>query len=361
MKSSEYWKKRSEEIAARQFRKEDSLNERLKRDYSRSNRVIRKEIEAFYGKFAINNNITMVEAKKQLDKSELKEFKMTLEEFTELARNNADGRWTQVLNNVYYKTRISRYEALQIQIRQEVELLTAKQLIDLTELLAGTYVDAYHRTLFEIEKGTGFRTSFARVDERTLETVINKKWLGSDYSSRIWDNKTKLLRELETNLAQSFIRGDSLEKTTKLVQERMGVSYSRAEALVRTENAHILAESTFTGYEESGVVKKYQFLATMDSRTSRICRGMDGKVFKLSEKASGINYPPLHVRCRSTTTAYFDDDVPGTRIVKGDDGEAYYIPDDMTYEKWAEQRANQTQADAAIEKVKEKKLKELTT
>ncbi|MNW43788.1 NAD(+)--arginine ADP-ribosyltransferase EFV [compost metagenome] len=334
MKSPEYWQKRSEQISSRQFRRADALELRLNKQHNKSLKSIQKDIEAFYGRYAVNNEVTMLEAKKQLDAGELKEFKMSLEEFTEKAKNNADGRWTKELNNVYYRTRVTRYEALQVQIRQEIEMLSAMEQTELTDLLIDTYKDTYHRTLYELQSGTGIGVSFARIDKNTLETVLNKKWASSDYSSRIWDNKTKLLRELETNLSQAFIRGDSLGKTIRMVQQRMGVSRTNAARLVRTESAHMVGEATFKGYEQSGVVKQYQFLSTLDSRTSTVCQSMDNRIFALSEKEVGVNYPPLHSNCRSTTVAYFGDEEPSERIARDDEGNYYYVPDNMNYEEW---------------------------
>lgn len=347
MKSAEYWQKRTEELGARQFRKADSYNERLKRQYARAQLSIKRDMESFYQRFADNNGIIdMAEARRLLTSGELKEFKMTLEEFREKAKNNADGRWTKQLDNVYFRTRISRYEALQVQIRQQVELLAASEQAGVTALLDDTYIDTYYRSVFEVQKGTNIGGSFARVNHEAVEKTILKRWAGSDYSSRLWENKSKLLRELETNLAQSFIRGDSYDRTTQALMNRMGVSYSNAARIVRTESAHIVNEATWDGYKASGVVHKYQFLATLDSRTSEICQSMDGRVFPLSEKQEGVNFPPLHPNCRSTIVPYFDDDASEERIAREKGGKTYYVPGDMKYEDWKRLYVDQKKSSA---------------
>jgi SPP1 gp7 family putative phage head morphogenesis protein len=61
------------------------------------------------------------------------------------------------------------------------------------------------------------------------------------------------------------------------------------------------------GYEDSGVVEKYEFLAAIDSRTSKLCRNQDGKVYKLKSAVVGKNYPPLHPNCRSTVIPVLED------------------------------------------------------
>ncbi|AQZ46044.1 minor capsid protein [Paenibacillus larvae] len=336
MKSQEHWRKRSEELGSRQFRKADSYVNRLKKEYAKAWNSMQRDIETFYMRFADNNEISYAEAKKLLDAGELREFRMTLEEFTAKAKDNADHRWTKKLNNVYYRTRISRLEALQIQLRHQIEMLSEGTKRGTDGLLSDTYTDTYYRTLFEIQKGIGIGVTFAKIDSEAAGKIISNKWLSANYSDRIWANKAKLIRELDTNLAQSLIRGDNVNKTARTLSERMQVSFSNAARLVQTESAHIVSQATYDSYRESGVVEKYEFLATLDRRTSKVCRHMDGKVFDLQDKKEGVNFPPLHPRCRSTTVAFFDDEA-GVRAAKDKNGKTYYVPDDLNYEEWYKQ------------------------
>jgi len=335
MKPAEYWRRRSEEVADRQFAKADAYQKELAREYARATEEIRRSIEVFYQRYAINGEVSMAEARRQLSGSELRQFKMTLEEFTEKARNNADGRWTKQLNEVYYRVRVSRYEALLTEIQQQVELLAGSRQRRTRKLLGDVYEDTYYRTIYEIQRGTGFGATFAKVDQETLEKVLGTQFAGSNWSKRIWGDRDKLVTELRTRLAQAFIRGESAERTARELAERMGVSLSNAERLVQTETAFFVGEATFAGYKASGVVDQYEFLATLDSRTTEICREMDGKVFALSEREVGVNYPPLHARCRSTVVPYFDDEIDvGERIARDENGQTYYVPGDMTYSEW---------------------------
>jgi len=337
MQPREYWRKRSEEIEEQQHEKAEEYIERLKKEYERAIQSIQRDIEAFYERYAINNEISMAEARKLLSKSELKNFRITLEEFIEKAKDNVDGRWTRELNNIYYRARISRLEALLTQIRQEIEMLAGGMQEGTKNLLSTTYTDTYYRTLYEIQKGTGIGVSFARVDKEALNKVLHTKWLGENYSERIWRNRDKLVMELQTKLSQAFIRGDSVERTSKVLAERMEVSFSNAVRIIRTESSFIVHQATWDSYKTSGVVEKYEYLATLDDRTSEICRSMDGRVFKLSEKEVGVNYPPLHPNCRSTVVPYFNDDEDvGKRIAKDEKKGVYYVPGNMTYREWYE-------------------------
>lgn len=335
MKPAEYWAKRSEQVVEQQFRKADDYETELRKEYARATQSIQRDIDTFYQRFAVNNEIDMAEARKLLTAGELSEFKMTLEEFTAKAKNNLDGRWTQQLNNVYFKTRVSRLEALQTQIRQQVEMLTDSQQKGVKSLLGNIYEDTYYRSLFELQRGTGFGASFAKINAEGLQKVLGTEFAGSNWSKRIWGNRGKLAQELQTKLSQAFIRGDNSQKTIKDLVERLDVSRSNAERLVQTESAFFAGRATMDGYKASGIIQEYEFLATLDSRTSQVCRGMDGKVFKLTEMEVGVNYPPLHARCRSTTVPFFDDEVDvGERIARDTDGQSYFVAGNTTYEQW---------------------------
>ena len=106
---------------------------------------------------------------------------------------------------------------------------------------------------------------------------------------------------------------------------------------------HISNVATLDAYKASGVVKQYKYLATLDNRTSDICREMDGKLFKLSEAETGVNLPPLHPHCRSTTIPYFPNDeiapLIADRIATNEDGQSYFVGDDVTFEQWVNEYA----------------------
>jgi len=335
MKSSAYWRRRSEQIAARQFKAAEEYLQELAREYERATMAIRRDLEVFYQRFADNNGIvTLAEAKRMLDAGELKEFRMTLEEFTAKAKDNADGRWTKQLDNVYFRTRVTRFDALQIQIRHQAEMLAGSREQSMRELLGDIYTDTYHRTIFEVQRGVGIGAGFARIDPKGLEMVLNTEFAGSNWSKRIWGDRDKLVRELRTHLAQGFIRGDSVERMTKALVERFDVSYSNAARLVRTETCFFVEQATLAGYRESGLVQEYEILATLDSRTSEICRQMDGRRFRLSEAEPGVTAPPFHANCRTTTIPYFPDEIePGERLARDARG-TYTVPGNITYEEW---------------------------
>ena len=97
-----------------------------------------------------------------------------------------------------------------------------------------------------------------------------------------------------------------------------------------------MEQATLRGYEEDGV-EQYRILATLDHKTSDICRGEDGKVYKVKDAVVGVNYPPYHIFCRTTTTPYYEDSdySEDTRMARDPvTGKPYEVPANMNYTEW---------------------------
>ena len=45
-------------------------------------------------------------------------------------------------------------------------------------------------------------------------------------------------------------------------------------------------------------------MAKIDKKTSKICHSLNDKVFKVKDMIPGINAPPMHPWCRSTTVPH---------------------------------------------------------
>lgn len=335
MKSEEYWSKRMDALNEAQLGKGDAYVKKMEIEYAKANAAIQRDIDTFYQRFAKNNEIGLAEARQVLKAGELKEFKWTVEDYIKAGRENAvDQRWMKELENASIRVRMTRLEALQMQMRQHVEVLTGKRQAGARELMGDIYKDGYYHSVFEVQKGTGLGATFSKLDKRQIEAVISKPWAadGSNFSARIWKDRDKLVHELQTVLTQGMIRGDTPDKMINALSDRMGVSRSTAARIIQTESAYFAGQSRMDAYKELGV-EQYKFTATLDKRTSSICRHMDGEVFALSEAEVGVTYPPLHAYCRSTTIPYYEDNVQA-RIARDEDGKNQAVPGGMTYEQW---------------------------
>ena len=334
--TNKYWQERFALLTESLLDKGERYYKELEEAYEKSLSILERDIRDFYIRFAENNEITMTEARRMLDNRELKEFKWTVEEYIQRGKENAvDQRWMKELENASTRVRLSRLQSLQYQIRQQVEIITAKRLVGMTKLSEELIKEGYYRSIYEVQKGFNIGDTFTILDTRTIESIISKPWApdGSNFSERIWKDRELLVNELQKELAQSFIGGDAPDEAIRNISKKMDVSKKAAGRLIMTESAFFANEARFKAFKELGV-EEYQFLATLDMRTSDICQEMDLEIFKLSERILGVNWPPLHVWCRSTIIPHFEGNIKQRWARDIKTGKGYYVPGDMNYKEW---------------------------
>ena len=332
-KSSAYWRKRFEQLEKAQLNKGITAYHELEKQYTQAARAVEKEILAWYSRYAKENKITLSEAKKLLAGRDLEAFRMDVKEYIKKGAS-LDPKWAKQLEQASVRVHVSRLEALKTQMQQQIERLHGHELDALDKVARDIYTDGYYRTAFEVAKGSGVSATFAALDTKKIDKVISNPWApdGSNFSKRIWEKRSTLVNDLHTLLTQNIIKGDSPDKLIKLIARKFDVSKHQAGRLIMTESAYFNSAAQYDSFKEVGV-EKFEFVATLDTRTSEICEEMDGQVFNMSEYEIGVNAPPLHCNCRSTTVPYFAD-LGGERASRDSKGKYKTVPADMTYKDW---------------------------
>lgn len=336
-KQIEYWTARNERTFLEGEKDILDYAESLKKQYTNAANRIEEEIQKFYGKFAVDNNYTMADLKKLLNRDELKSFKESIKDIADYAKEHKlDKDFETQIKILRAKSKISRLDELKTKINFEVEKLYSDVNDSLGEQLQKSFEDGYYKTIFNQQKFLGFSDNFAMLNQKAIQKAVTTPYMTENYSDVLWKNKTNLMNILNQQIPQGIILGYNPNKTAKIATQQLGSKYKSTTRLVRTEYNLILNDATAQGYKEAGI-EKYQILATLDSRTSDICRDMDGEIFKVKEKEVGVNYPPFHPNCRTTTIPYFEPDEFDTEIeqyIKDEDGIKHKITDDTQYEEW---------------------------
>lgn len=340
MSNSTYWAKRFEALEQSQSKQGLETYQDVEKQFRQAQRTIETQISAWYQRFAENNHITLQEAKKLLTTKELEEFKWDVEDYIQYGKENkVSGEWEKQLENASARYHISRLDSLKVQLQQSIEKAFGNELDAVDDMIRSVYKEGYYKTIFEIQKGVSIGSDFAQLDETKISKLMSKPWAsdGKNFSSRIWSNKDKLVNELNTTLTQNIMLGRDPQKAIDEIARKMKVSKNQAGALVMTEQAFFSSAAQKDAFNELDV-EKYEIVATLDLKTSNICQEMDKKVFPMKDYVVGTTAPPFHVRCRTTTCPYFDDDfgLVGERAARGEDGKTYYVPADMTYKEWKE-------------------------
>lgn len=341
-KNIKYWRKRFEQNQENILKPADDYIIEVERIFKEASKEIEKEIALWYQRFADNNGIIdTAEARKRLKAKEFAELKWNVDEYIKHGRENGiSSDWSRELENASARVHISRLEALELQCKQYIENLYTSFDRDTGMLLENIYKESMYHTAYEFSRGTGIGTSFAAINIEQLKRVISKPWSadGRSFSQRIWgEHRAKLVDTLHNRLSRGILTGKSPDKIIDEIAKVMKSSKNRASRLVMTESAYFASLAQKESFKKLGV-KKYQILGTLDSGTCEDCGNLDGKVIELKEFEVAATAPPFHCWCRCTMVPFFDDEFTEgeKRFARDKDGNAVYVPADMTYEEWKE-------------------------
>lgn len=339
MRNTDYWKKRFEQLEKLSNDTATKYYKEAEKSLNRAIATIEADIEKWYNRLAVNNEVSLLRAKQMLNSKELREFKWTVEEYIKYGEINAiTQEWVKELENASAKVHIERLEAIKLQMQNHIEVVYGNIEDGLSTMLGTIYKNTYYHTGYEIQKGLNVGSSMALIDDNKVQKAIRKPW-GADknnFSSRLWSNKQKLINTLNTNLTQSIIRGEDPSKAISQISKVMGNTKSNVGRLVMTESAFIASAAQKDCFTELDV-KQYEIVATLDTKTSEICRELDGKVFDMKDYQAGVTAPPFHPYCRTTTCPYFNDEFTQgeERAYRDAEGKTQYVKD-MKYDKWYE-------------------------
>lgn len=251
-----------------------------------------------------------------------------------------------------------RLEKLKAKLLAEIDRLFEYEEALTEETLLQVYEEGFYRSAYNVQQALGYGTGAIFIAPSAAEVAIGIAWSGKNYSERIWQHRDVLAKKVEQILIKGTILGQSNAQMTKQLAEEMDNTFSNAARLVRTETNYIHNQASRQSYEVLGL-EQYQFLATLDLRTSATCASLDGKKFLLKDAQVGVNYPPMHPNCRSTTIPVVEYDAEEVRLAKLN-GTYFEVPATMTYEEWYNNLVKERGADkvAVMKKMEQNSSKD---
>lgn len=342
MRNADYWRGRFSILEDSAHQEAQRTIQDMEELYLDAQRSVQKEIESWYARFAVNNQISLTDARKWLTAGQLEEFHWSVEQYIKIGEQaGLDAAWLKKLENASTRFHISRLEAVQTGIQQQLELLYGNQVDSLDALLKKVVGNGYTHTAFEVQKGVGLGWDITGLDQKKLETLLSKPWTtdGRTFRDRCWLNKNDLVGSVSKSLTQGLLRGDSPAKITAAIQKQFGVHRYKAGRLVNTETTYFNAVATKECYKDLDV-EMVEIIETLDSHTCSICGGLDGKVIPISQYEPGVTVPPFHPNCRGTTAPAIDPKYAGERAARNADGDVYYVPANMKYADWVQTFVN---------------------
>ncbi len=335
-RSKKYWEDRSNERMAAIHKDSDKTIAAVNAAYDKAIQELNDDINDIFVNFMIGSEISPQEAQRLLNAKIPNPLLRIFKRILPRIKNDSIKKFLLARLNVNaYKARITRLEALKESIYINSKQIADAELYLSTQGYINTIKQSYYKNIFDIQQGLNIGFSFATMPMGTIEEILKNNWSGKHYSKRIWDNTDALASKLEEVITSGVMQGKNSRKMATEIQDMTDYGKFAAERLIRTETTYFTNESEQQTYEECGI-KKYIFVATLDTRTSPQCRAHDNKVYNVSQRQTGVNVPPLHTYCRSTTAAYFGKETMEnlTRRARDPDTGKTYVIKNMNYNEW---------------------------
>lgn len=356
MNNKDYWTQRKANLIYEQMDKAEKQADKFDKVYKESKAYLDKQINKVFDKFQRDYGLSERDARHVLksmkDQKDLNELRKVLEarpDDPNIQRLLAD------LDSPAYAYRMKRLERLSadLDLMRNSIYLSEKKGSD--AFYSDLMKDSYYKATFDLQQQTGLAYSFSDLPETEIKRLQGLKWTGEGYSDRIWSNTGALVSSVKDELLVSLMTGRSVRDTSQAIAERFLVGQNKARRLIRTESAFFHNQMELLSYEDAEITK-YKFVAVLDRRTSHICQEHDNKVYNTAEAVPGVNYPPLHPWCRSTTIAH-DDDIDYSKLERRarnpETGKVEYVPADMSYDDWYDKYVAKNRKKESTEKPKE--------
>lgn len=294
MNSHDYWAKREAENLKRYVKDEKEYDRQLKKIYSNMLDACQNEINAFYGRYASKEGITITEAKKRVKKADIEAYERKAKRYVKEKDFSDKANEEMRLYNLMMK--VNRLEMLKANIG--LELIAGHD--EIQKFMAGILKG---RKEDELKRQAGILGKTVQNNAKLAESIVNASFHNASFSDRIWLYQDLLKADMDKLLQSGLIQGKNPRVLARELRKTFHTSEYNAERLMRTELARVQTDAQKKSFERNGF-EEYTFI--VNGGCCPICEAIKGKHFKVAKMMPGENAPPMHPHCRCSVAAYED-------------------------------------------------------
>ena len=295
-----YWQDRANEIIDEESKSDYEIAQEIQRIVDEMNGDIENEINRFYARYATSEGITLTEAKKKIDAVDVQMFQQKAKQYVE--NKDFSDKANAELRAYNTKMYVSREKLLQAQLG----LIVTYAYAQIEQSMYNYMESAYYRAL---EQQAGILGQTLQVSINDVKTIIFTPFEGHKWSTRLWSDMDVVRRHVQKTTRHVLLRGRHPYEFVKDLRKDTGATTYNMKRLLLTETARVqtLAAKRHM-LEQHGPDAEYEYHAKIDSKTTKTCRGLNGKVFKVKDMQPGVNAPPMHPFCRSAIAPHINPD-----------------------------------------------------
>lgn len=302
MDSYSYWSKREKAHAELQKASDEEITKQLIANLEASRDEINDRINLFYERYAGSQGITLEESMKRISESDTKAFSKRAKELVKNKDTSDEANRELKLYNA--TMRINRLEMLKAEIDLELLIATEKNGKLIEKQLKNT---AYK----EYERQAGILGEMIPVSQKQVLALINSSVNTAGqvskpvWSQTLWTNQQEMANELNIIIRRAITQGVNVTTAVGRIADRFDSYKSRAKTLLVTETAYVQGLVQLDSFLSAGF-DEYVYLS--ESRACKICKALDGKVFKIDDLEVGKNFYPMHPHCKCSAAPHMSDE-----------------------------------------------------
>lgn len=299
----EYWKLRDEELKniVKEIKDDEAYKKKLTTLYNTTMADIQKDIDADILRYADKENLSLAEAKNKISKFDVEAFADKAKQYVKEKDFSDTANAELKLYNVTMRT--NRLELLQADIRLNTIGLANEEQRMLEEHLMESAMREYARQAGILADSVPSQKTLLNI----AKNIVNAEFRNVEFSNRIWQNQKELQEGLENVIRRTLINGENprvgARNLRALVEKEFKLKKYAADRIAITETGRVQIEVQKTSYNDYGY-DEYVFIS--EPKACKVCKPLDGEVFKVKDMVPGTNAPMMHPFCRCSTSAYMD-------------------------------------------------------
>lgn len=301
---NEYWAKREAEHIKKRVKDDKKIAKEVAKRHKETMDDIQEQIEAFYGRYASTEGLTIEEARKRVAKMDIEAYKKKAKQYVKGAHSDNEAlrrlafspRANEEMRLYNVTMKINRLELLKMHTNIELISMT-------NDVEAFLYRSFYRNVIAEYEHMSAILGLTINHSERHVKNIVNSSFMNAKWSERLWMNQNALRDELSTLLQRGIVQGRNPRELARDLRKTFDVSVANSERLLRTEMARI-QQDVFEESAKQAKIEKYEYIA--EPTACPICAALDGKVFDVKDRKVGINAYPMHPNCRCSQAMHVD-------------------------------------------------------
>lgn len=278
--------------------------------YYKKHKTNDKELE-YRIQNVFNMGFTYEDLFKYANKDILKQFKTRIRLFKE--KYNKKDYVSYMVNKYQNRTLVKNNEVLRVMLMMEYAEVYMKDYEEQIKMYDRISIGVTKATIAEVEPKIPRRK---RRHPYVYEHIFLLHFLAMPNNLGIaWDehvasiidyNSDQCYKQAVIDLRENKLKvhPDLIEKQTKreinYKPNRLGDKFF---GQIDNEATYLVNQERIQIFKYYGI-KRVQFKAQIDERTTEECREMNGKVFDIDKLVLGENLPPLHYNCRSIIEAW---------------------------------------------------------